>query len=250
MESLASLTGQWKYKPGKGIIADPLSRMRTFYSMALVRNHMALTSTPLQPEQETLVNRIRHSYSEDKDFPKEKYEHQDGLYYSKGKIVIPNHTELRNTIMKEFHDSMFAGHLGREKTLKNISTMFTWKGMTNDVAEYVKQCHVCQTCKPSGTSNQGPLVLPEISETPWTNISVDLITGLPVTTSGHNSILTIVDRTTKMVHLAPTEDTLTAEGFTQLMQDHVFSKHGLPLYVIHDRDLRFNGHFFKEVCHL
>jgi len=91
------------------------------------------------------------------------------------------------------------------------------------------------------------LILPEISETPWTNISVDLITGLPMTTTGHNTILTVVDRTTKMVHLVPTDDTLIAEG---LMQDHVFSKHGLPLDGIHDRDPRFNGNFFREVCQL
>jgi hypothetical protein len=53
-----------------------------------------------------------------------------------------------------------------------------------------------------------------------------------------------------MVHLAPTANTLTAEGFTQLMQDHIFSKHGLPLDIIHDRDPRFNGHFFREVSRL
>jgi len=51
-----------------------------------------------------------------------------------------------------------------------------------------------------------------------------------------------------MVHLAKTDVNLTAEGFAQLMQDHVFSKHGLPLDIIHDRDPRFTGHFFTEVC--
>ena len=71
-----------------------------------------------------------------------------------------------------------------------------------------------------------------------------------MTTTGHNAILTVVDRTTKMVHLVPTDETLTAEGFTQLMQDHVFSKHGLSLDIIHDRDPRFNGHFFREVYQL
>jgi len=77
MESLASFTGQWRYKPGKGNIADPLSRMPTFYSMTLVRSDMPLTSTTLQPDQETLVHRIRKSYLEDKTFPKETYEHQE-----------------------------------------------------------------------------------------------------------------------------------------------------------------------------
>lgn len=62
MESLVLFIGQWRYKPGKGTIADPLSRMPTFYSMVMGRDDKALTSTPIQPEQDTLVNRIRMSY--------------------------------------------------------------------------------------------------------------------------------------------------------------------------------------------
>jgi hypothetical protein len=53
-----------------------------------------------------------------------------------------------------------------------------------------------------------------------------------------------------MVHLVKCTDTLSAAGFKQLMQDHVFSKHGLPADIIHDRDPRFTGHFFKEACRL
>ena len=53
-----------------------------------------------------------------------------------------------------------------------------------------------------------------------------------------------------MVHLIPTLDTLTAQGFAQLMQDNIFKLHGLPLDIIHDRDPRFTGQFFKQVCEI
>ena len=90
-------------------------------------------------------------------------------------------------------------------------------------------------------------MLPEIAETPWRTISVDFVTGLPLTTSGYNAILTVVDRCTKMVHLIKCTDTCDSTQFAQLMQDHVYAKHGLPTDIIHDRDPRFTGHFTKAV---
>ena len=112
--------------------------------MVLVRGEKALTSTPIQPEQETLVNKIRLSYSNDLEFPKDKYEFLHGILYSKGKIVIPNDTSLRNHIIQEFHDSVFSGHLGREKTLKNItSTMSSGLALDQNTAHGNKN----QTCK-------------------------------------------------------------------------------------------------------
>jgi hypothetical protein len=248
METLATFPGQWKYKPGKSNIADPLSRMPSFYIMAILKTNRPLIAPPLQNEQTALLDRIRQSYKDDASFPSHLYTLADGLYYQNNRIVIPNVPDLKQHILHECHDSLFAGHLGRDKTVHAVQTLFTWRGLTKDVKDYIQQCHVCQTTKPSNAPPQGLLLPPETAEVPWRNISVDLITGLPLTTSGHDSILTVVDRCTKMVHLAKTDVNLTAEGFAQLMQDHVFSKHGLPLDIIHDRDPRFTGHFFTEVC--
>jgi hypothetical protein len=81
-------------------------------------------------------------------------------------------------------------------------------------------------------------------------ISVDFITGLSTTSKGHNAILTVVDRCTKMVHLIPTDENVNDPELTQLMHDHVYCKHGLPLDIIHDRDPRFTGQFCTAVCSL
>jgi len=43
METLSAFTGQWKYKPGKGNIADPLSRMASFHSTTHVRRFTRLS---------------------------------------------------------------------------------------------------------------------------------------------------------------------------------------------------------------
>ena len=251
-ELLSSFPGKWVYKPGKTNIADPLSRMPSFYLALLVRKRQRLTpSTPTfttaPGTAPTLLDSIRAAYAAEPDFPKEKYAEHDGVFYYKDRIVVPNCRELRDRIVSECHSSMFAGHMGRDKTLHTVSQLFYWKNMAADVHEHVSQCHVCQTVKP-GPAQQGLLQPLDVAERPWANISVDLITGLPITSSGHSAILVVVDRCTKMIHLIPCLDTLDAVGFAQLMQDHVFSKHGLPLDIVHDRDRRFTGNFFKSVC--
>jgi hypothetical protein len=176
---------------------------------------------------------------------------QDGIFYTNnGKIAVPNVTALKDYIISQCHDSLFAGHMGRDKTISRVQELFHWPNMHKDIADYVDKCHICQTCKPSTQSNHGQLTLPAQADQPWKYISVDFITGLPDTSSGHNAILTVVDRCTKMVHLIKCDEHVNAVEFQQLMQDHVFSKHGLPLDMIHDRDPRFTGHFCKSVCNL
>ncbi|KAJ9511736.1 hypothetical protein QJQ45_022600, partial [Haematococcus lacustris] len=64
---------------------------------------------------------------------------------------------------------------------------------------------------------------------------------LPKTAAGHDSILVIVDRLTKMVHLAPTVEKVNGEDVARLFYDNVFKLHGMPLEIISDRDPRFRA---------
>ena len=59
-----------------------------------------------------------------------------------------------------------------------------------------------------------------IPEKPWTHISVDFITKLPIA-QGYDSILVVVDRLTKMVHFTPTTEKTSAEGLARLFRDNV-----------------------------
>lgn len=99
-------------------------------------------------------------------------------------------------------------------------------------------------------SSIGELVLPPDSEIPWSNISVDLVTDLPESPSGLDTIITVVDRCTKMVVLIPTSKSCNASMFTQLMLDHVFNKYGYPTDILSDRDKRFTGFFWTTCCQL
>jgi hypothetical protein len=157
---------------------------------------------------------------------------------------------LQRQIIHDCHDSLFYGHMGRDKTTELVKRLFWWPRMDIHIAQYVENCHMCQTAKSAPTVRQGLLQPLAIPERPWWGISTDFITGLPTSAAGYDAILTVVDRLTKMVHLIPTNTTVDAHGFAQLFKDHVIAKHGIPGDIVSDRDPRFTGHFWKEVSKL
>jgi len=46
-------------------------------------------------------------------------------------------------ILKEFHDFLVGGHAGIKKTLARIAAQYFWKGMAQDVQQYMKNCINC-----------------------------------------------------------------------------------------------------------
>jgi len=85
-----------------------------------------------------------------------------------------------------------------------------------------------------------------IPEKPWTHISADFITKLPLA-QGYNSILVVVNRLTKMVYFIPTTEKTSAEGLARLFRDNVWKLHGLPKSIISDRGPQFAAGLMKKL---
>ena len=62
--------------------------------------------------------------------------------------------------------------------------------------------------------------------------------------SRFDTILVIIDQLTKQVIFIPAYDTVISADLACLFVLHVFSKHGVPFYVISDRGLEFVSNFF------
>jgi len=88
-----------------------------------------------------------------------------------------------------------------------------------DIAKYVQECEMCSRNKPLNRKKAGPLS--PISGRPWDSIGMDVITHLPKTKAGYTAVYVVVDRLTKLVHIAPTTDTATAADTAQLFLDTV-----------------------------
>ncbi|CAI7866760.1 unnamed protein product [Closterium sp. NIES-54] len=92
-----------------------------------------------------------------------------------------------------------------------------------------------------------PLPVPE---QPWQVVSLDFITGLLPTNAGHDAILVVMDKFSKMGHFIPTHTTARTEEMAQLFLKHIISQHGIPTTIISDRDPKFTSKFWKELMSL
>lgn len=81
--------------------------------------------------------------------------------------------------------------------------------MRKEVKQFVRECIVCQRCKPDLAAYHGLLQPLPIPQRIWDNISMDFIEGLPKS-NGKNFIFVVVDRLTKYAHSMPLAHPFTA----------------------------------------
>jgi RNase H-like domain found in reverse transcriptase/Integrase zinc binding domain len=204
----------------------------------------------------SLLDRIRNGYATDEYFADGDAdadvlnEQRDRLWYRGDAVMVPADDRLLDDILYEAHHAAASVHFGVRATLKRLEGKYFWshgsKSMTEHVDAYVRSCESCQRNK---ASNQRPGgVLQPMPVPPWPSVSVDFVTGMPVSDLGCDSILGYVDRFTKMVHLVPTRKDLTALNCAQLMFNAVFKLHGLPDDIVSDCDKLFTSHFWRELC--
>ena len=64
---------------------------------------------------------------------------------------------------------------------------------------------------------------------------------------GHNLILVVCDRFSKMFHFVVTTEKMTVEGLVRLFRNNMWKLHGLPESVILDRKPQFAAGLTKEL---
>ncbi|XP_074342426.1 uncharacterized protein LOC141679976 [Apium graveolens] len=97
------------------------------------------------------------------------------------------------------NQQMVQGHSGRDLTVKRVKQLFSWKGLTKDVRQYVRNCHICQTAKYDVAAYLGLLQPLPIPTEVWVDISMNFISGLPKS-QGKDVIFVVVDRLSKYAH--------------------------------------------------
>ena len=114
---------------------------------------------------------------------------------------------LRLELLKLCYDVPSSGHPGRDRTYSRLARSYYWPRMSQYVKRFVRSCKKCQHSK-GDRARQAPLQCLPVPSQPWQDISMDFITGLPVSSSGSNAVLTFIDRLTKQAHFVPTKTTV------------------------------------------
>jgi hypothetical protein len=167
------------------------------------------------------------------------------LYY-RGRLVIPDHDELKIKLLRHVHDSPVGGHSGRTRTLDLLSRHYYWPKMYEHVRRFVAACHTCSRSKAWRTTYSGVLKPLPVPARRWKDISVDFVVELPES-QGCTNIMVVVDRLTKMRHFTACPN-ITAPSIARQFLNDVWKLHGLPDTIVSDRGSTFVSTFWKELC--
>jgi len=178
----------------------------------------------------------------------EEWKMEDGVVLKEGKIYVLE-GELRGEVIQLHHDTPIGGHGERWKITELVTRNYWWPGVTKEVGRYVDGCNACQRYKNRSEAPAGKLMPNAIPEKPWSHISVDFITKLPLA-QGYDAILVVCDRFSKMAHFIATTEKMSAEGLAKLFQDHVWKLHRLPESIISNRGVQFAAGMMKEMNNL
>ena len=112
-----------------------------------------------------------------------------------------------------------SGHFGIDKTVQLLCSKLFYPNIKDKVSEFVNSCEACQ-CVKAGNKltkvvNSSSLPLPYQT---MNLLGIDLVTNLPVTPEGYNTIVTAVDYTSKWAESRALKGKF-AEGVAEFMYD-------------------------------
>ncbi|KAG1459842.1 hypothetical protein G6F56_006072 [Rhizopus delemar] len=143
--------------------------------------------------------------------------------------VLPK--ELVKPTIELFHNGLFGGHFGVDKTMDKLKEITWWSTMEQDVKEHIRCCDGCQRFKirSDSTVPQMKPILPRFTGDIW---AAD-IAELPTSTRGNTYILVLMEYLSKWA-VTVALPSVTTDKIAQALLFEVVLKFGTPSRLITD----------------
>ncbi len=128
-------------------------------------------------------------------------------------------------VLNLMHDTVVAGHPGRERTLAAAREVYFWSTMRVDTDAHVDKCVKCAQLK--GTvPRPAPILEYPPPDRPWDVVSIDLL-QLSASHQGSRYLLVCVDHLSRYVVLAPVKDK-SAKSVAHALITHLICPFSTP----------------------
>ena len=161
--------------------------------------------------------------------------------------VIP--PAYHSTFLHMAHDLPTSGHAGVKGTRKRLERIAWWRGCNSDVRNWVFSCLSCECSR-----KHSPLLkaagLQLFNATSFNEcVSVDVVGPYPSDSeTGHQYIVSILDRFTRWVELIPVTRQDARTVATKVL-DTWISRYGCPQQLLTDNGPAFISEVWRELCH-
>ncbi|KAG8498362.1 hypothetical protein CXB51_006995 [Gossypium anomalum] len=229
------------YHPGKAnVVADALSR-KSLFALRAMNVHLSVSSDNVLVAElkakPLLIHQIRESQKVDDELVAKRAEcvsnvesefqidDNDCLKF-KSRLCVPRNLELISIILSKAHSSRMSVHPDSTKMYNDLKRQFWWPGMKRDISNFVSRCLICQQVKAEHQVPSGLLQSIMILKWKWDRVTMDFVSGLPLTQSKKDSIWVIVDRLTKSAHFIPVRTDSSLDKLAELYVSQIVRLHG------------------------
>ena len=168
---------------------------------------------------------------------------REGEFVRQDRLCLPE--SLQIPTIRTCHENA-GGHMGVNTTQQRLLQRFYFPGLHKTVEQFVGGCLVCQ--KKAGRSKDQRHTLVSVQEgNPMQKLAIDYVGPLRMSKNGHQFILTVKDCFTRWVEAIPMAQ-ITAEETVRMLEEHVFSRWGLPEQIHSDQGSQFTSDMFEEIC--
>ncbi|GKD22659.1 RNA-directed DNA polymerase, partial [Tanacetum coccineum] len=113
----------------------------------------------------------------------------------------------------------------------------------NRILERGRICHIAKTRR----CNAGLYTPLSVPTSPWEDVSLDFVLGLPYTQHNKDSVMVVVDRFSKLTHFVPCLKTFDASQVAKLYLYEIVKLYGIPKTLTSYRDVKVVSHFWRTL---
>ena len=136
-----------------------------------------------------------------------------------------------------------------DQTYRKIRKRYYWKGMRNDISNFVRRCVVCNEWKINRLQTKTPLMISDTPLEALEKVSMDSVGLLLTTPSGNRHLLTIQCHLTKFLIAIPLPD-IRATTIADALARHLICQFGAPKALLSDQGRSFLADVIAEMLKL